>query len=184
MRPGHYQSQPAGYRAFIPRPFLDGTGAAADYLPSLRTGNLQAPVMYLSHYFKAEREGYYQHLQDVRDHGMREEWLKFFLRGVADVSSEATRTARAIVKLRDADRTRIVNEPGRVASNALRVYALLLRFPMVSENHAAETLEVSFTSANRLIERMADIGILVERTGDLRNRVFGYSAYIELFQER
>jgi Fic family protein len=115
---------------------------------------------------------------------MREEWLKFFLRGVADVSPEATRTARAIVKLRDADRTRIVNEPGRVASNALRVYALLFRFPMVSVNHAAETLEVSFTSANRLIERMADIGILVERTGDLRNRVFGYSAYIELFQER
>jgi len=168
-------------------PFLDGNGRVGRLLITFllcEQGTLQSPVLYLSHYLKANRAEYYEHLQNVREDGGWEAWLKFFLRGVADVSREATETARAIVDLRETDRDKIINELGRVAGNALKVHELLFRFPLVSVNPIADMLEVSFTSANRLIERMVEIGVLVEGTGNARNRVFNYSQYINLFTDQ
>lgn len=168
-------------------PFLDGNGRVGRLLITFllcEQRTLLSPVLYLSHYFKANRAEYYEHLQNIRTYGGWEAWLKFFLRGVADVSREATETARAIVNLREKDRDTIINELGRVAGNALKVHELLFRFPLVSVNPIANMLEVSFTSANRLIERMVDVGILVESTGNARNRVFHYSDYINLFTDQ
>jgi Fic family protein len=168
-------------------PFLDGNGRVGRLLITFllcEQGTLLSPVLYLSHYFKANRAEYYEHLQNIRKDGGWEAWLKFFLRGVADVSREATETARAIVSLRERDRDKIINELGRVAGNALKVHELLFRFPLVSVNPIADMLEVSFTSANRLIERMVEVGILVESTGNARNRVFNYSDYINLFTDQ
>ena len=165
-------------------PFLDGNGRVGRLLITFllcEQGTLQSPVLYLSHYFKANRAEYYKYLQNIRKDGGWEAWLKFFLQGVADVSREATETARAIVDLRETDRDKIINELGRVAGNALKVHELLFRFPLVSVNPIAEMLDVSFTSANRLVERMVEVGILVESTGNARNRVFNYSSYINLF---
>lgn len=168
-------------------PFLDGNGRVGRLLITFmlcEQGTLLSPVLYLSHYFKANRAEYYEHLQNIRKDGGWEDWLKFFLRGVAEVSREATETARAIVNLRETDRDKIINELGRVAGNALKVHELLFRFPLVSVNPVADMLEVSFTSANRLIERMVEVGILVESTGNARNRVFNYSEYINLFADQ
>jgi len=168
-------------------PFLDGNGRVGRLLITFmlcEQGMLQSPVLYLSHYFKAKRADYYEHLQNIRNDGGWEAWLKFFLRGVADVSREATDTARAIVSLRETDRDKIINELGRVAGNALKVHELLFRFPLVSVNPVADMLEVSFTSANRLVERLVDIGVLVEATGNARNRVFQYQNYINIFSDK
>lgn len=168
-------------------PFLDGNGRVGRLLITLllcEQGTLLSPVLYLSHYFKANRAEYYEHLQDIRKDGGWEAWLKFFLRGVADVSREATHTARAIVSLRETDRDKIIYELGRVAGNALKVHELLFRFPLVSVNSVADMLEVSFTSANRLVERLVDIGVLVEATGNARNRVFQYQNYINIFSDK
>ena len=167
-------------------PFLDGNGRVGRLLITFllcEQQTLQSPVLYLSHFLKAERTEYYEHLQKIRDDGDWEAWLKFFLRGIADVSREATETARAIVDLRETDRAKIIDELGRVAGNALRVHEFLFRFPLISVNSIADLLDVSFTSANRLIERLAEIDILLEVTGNARNRVFNYSRYINLFSD-
>lgn len=165
-------------------PFLDGNGRVGRLLITFllcEQGTLQSPVLYLSHYFKAHRAEYYEHLQNIREDGGWEAWLKFFLRGVADVSREATETARAIVSLRETDRGKIINELGRVAGNALKIHEALFRFPLVSVNPIAEMLDVSFTSANRLIDRLVELEILFEATGNARNRVFRYRNYISIF---
>ncbi len=167
-------------------PFLDGNGRVGRLLITFllcQHGILQSPVLYLSHFLKANRAEYYDHLQRIRNEGAWESWVKFFLRGVADVSREATETARSIVDLREADRKTIIDELGRVAGNALKVHELLFKFPLVSVNPVADLLGVSFTSANRLIDRLVDIGILNEVTGNARNRVFHYSQYISLFSD-
>ena len=168
-------------------PFLDGNGRVGRLLITFmlcEQGTLQSPVLFLSHYFKANRDEYYEHLQNIRNEGAWEAWLKFFLRGVVDVSQEATQTARAIVNLRETDRDKIIHELGRVAGNALKVHELLFRFPLVSVNPVADMLEVSFTSANRLVERLVDIGVLAEATGNARNRVFQYQNYINIFSDK
>lgn len=168
-------------------PFLDGNGRVGRLLITFllcQQGILQSPVLYLSHFLKANRAEYYEQLQNTRVDGGWESWLKFFLRGVAQVSREATETARAIVDRREADRAKIIDQLGRVAGNALKVHELLFKFPLNSVNPIAEMLDVSFTSANRLIERLVEIGILLEVTGNARNRVFSYARYINLFSDQ
>ena len=88
-------------------PFLDGNGRVGRLLITFllcQEGVLTQPVLYLSHYFKRYRMEYYDRLQRTRDLGDWESWIKFFLQGVAEVSEEATRTARAIVDLREKHR--------------------------------------------------------------------------------
>ncbi len=63
-------------------PFLDGNGRVGRLLITFlltERGILQKPVLYLSHYFKRNRQAYYEHLQAIRDEGRWEEWLEFWL---------------------------------------------------------------------------------------------------------
>ncbi len=165
-------------------PFLDGNGRVGRLLITFLLCEqtiLQSPVLYLSHYLKAHRAEYYERLQKIRTEGDWEPWLKFFLRGVAAVSGEATETARSILRLREADSRKIIDNLGRVAGNGLIVHAELFRFPLISVKAVSELIGVSFPSANRLMERLVELGILGEVTGNARNRVFGYTSYVRLF---
>jgi Fic family protein len=47
----------------------------------------------------------------IRNDGDWEGWLKFFVRGVFEVSQEATETARGIVRLRENHRRLLSEKP-------------------------------------------------------------------------
>ncbi len=88
-------------------PFLDGNGRVGRLLITFllcQQGILQYPLLYLSHYFKQHRSEYYERLQSIRESGDWEGWLKFFLKGVDEVSQEAAATAKQIVRLREEHR--------------------------------------------------------------------------------
>lgn len=168
-------------------PFLDGNGRAGRLLIAFllfQNEILLKPVLYLSHYFKQHRQHYYDLLQNVRDTGDWETWLKFFLTAVAEVSLEATETARQIVALRENHRRRIIQSFGRAAANGLIVLESLYSRPIITVNKIAALTGVSFTAANQLMNRFAEEKILVESTGQARNRQFRYSDYINLFADR
>lgn len=165
-------------------PFLDGNGRIGRLLITFflcQQNILQKPVLYLSHYFKQHRSEYYEKLQRTRVFGDWEGWLKFFLRGVADVGRQATDTAREIVDLREKHRHIIMNEFGGTAANANKLLEYLYSHPTVSVNSVKEVLQVSFPNANSLVEKFCNNQILFEITGQARNRVFSYSPYINLF---
>ncbi len=167
-------------------PFLDGNGRVGRLLITFllcERGLLQKPVLYLSYYFKRHRQQYYDLLQVVRDTGDWESWLKFFLQGVAEVSEEATVTARRIVDLREAHRTLITERFGRVAANGLKVLESLYSRPILTVRAIAERTGTSFTAANQLMQKFVRHGLLSEITGQARNRRFRYDAYIDLFVE-
>jgi Fic family protein len=165
-------------------PFLDGNGRMGRLLITFllcERGTLMKPVLYLSHYFKRQRTTYYELLQRVRDEGDWEAWLKFFLRGMTEVSKEATDTARAIVDLRETHRHLIVNEFGRAVGNALMVLEGLYSRPYTSVNQIADVTRVSYPAASSLMTKFVEHGLLVELTGQARNRRFGYTPYINIF---
>ena len=139
------------------------------------------PVLYLSYYFKENRQKYYDLLQGARDNGDWESWLKFFIQGVESVSLQATQTARQIVELREKHRSLIVQKFGQVAGNGLIVLENLFSQPIISVNRIMELTGVSFAAANTLRGRLEDVGVLVEITGQARNRRFEYSDYVNLF---
>lgn len=167
-------------------PFLDGNGRIGRLLITFllcQNEILLKPVLYLSHYFKANRQTYYELLQKVRDEGAWEEWIKFFLTGVATVSLEATETARAIVSLRETHRTRITDRFGRAAGNGLRILEALYRRPFITVSQVRDQLKISFPPASELVQRLVEADILVEITGQDRYRVYQYAPYVRLFAD-
>ena len=167
-------------------PFLDGNGRVGRLLITFllcEKGALRKPVLYLSHYFKKHRSTYYDLLQAVRDRGAFEEWLAFFLRGVTEVSVEAADTARRILELREAHRREITERFGRAAGNGHRVLERLYEQPIVSVSNLMSLLGTTFAGANQIVQRLVEIGVLREFTGQARHRRFRYDAYVRLFEE-
>ncbi len=165
-------------------PFLDGNGRVGRLLITLLLCEkevLLKPVLYLSYYFKENRQEYYDLLQGTRDKGNWESWLKFFIEGVDEVARQATQTAREIVELREKHRSLIVQNFGQVTGNGLIVLENLFSQPIISVNRIVELTGVSFAAANTLRSRLEKIGVLVEVTGQARNRRYEYSDYVNLF---
>jgi Fic family protein len=165
---------------------LDGNGRIGRLLITFlltEGGILLKPVLYLSHYFKRHRQAYYEHLQAVRDRGDWESWLAFFLRGVAEVSAEATDTARRILALRETHRVAITERLGRAAGNGHKVLEMLFDRPIVKVGDIADLIGTTYTAANNLVTRLAGLDILKEMTGYTRNRRFRYESYVKLFSD-
>ncbi|KAF0206906.1 MAG: putative Fic family [Actinobacteria bacterium] len=165
-------------------PFLDGNGRIGRLLITFllcEKGTLMTPVLYISYYFKKHRAEYYTLLQNIRDNGDWESWLKFFLVGMAEVSREATEIARRIVVLRESHRALIVEHFGRVAGNALVVLESLYSRPYISVNDIAAMTDVTYPAASSLMAKFVKHGLLTEITGQARNRRFRYSSYVEIF---
>jgi Fic family protein len=167
-------------------PFLDGNGRIGRLLITFlltEGGILHKPVLYLSHYFKRHRQAYYDHLQAVRDRGAWEEWLAFFLRGVAEVAGEAAETARRILQLREQHRAAITAGLSRSAGNGHKILESLFDRPILSVNDVRAVTGTTYASANALVSRLVQVGVLEEMTGYARNRRFRYAPYIALFVE-
>jgi Fic family protein len=167
-------------------PFLDGNGRVGRLLVTFLLCERQVllkPVLYLSYFFKRHRQQYYEHLQAVRDNGAWEEWLQFFLRGVIEVSGQATETARRILSLREQHRLAITEKLGRAAANGYRVLEHLYQHPIVSVNEVQALIGTTYPAANDLVARLVECGILTEITGQQRNRRYMYQSYIDLFHD-
>jgi len=165
-------------------PFLDGNGRVGRLLITFllcEQAVLTKPVLYLSHFFKKNRQEYYERLQAVRDTGAWESWLMFFLKGVEEVSVEATHTAREIIAMREVHRMEIVEKFGRAAGNGHRVLEYLYANPIVSVGDVKARTGTTYPAANNLVGKLVEAGILREFTGQARNRKFIYDPYIKLF---
>ena len=128
-------------------PFLDGNGRMGRLLITFLLCErevLLKPVLYLSYYFKRHRTTYYERLQAVRDTGDWESWLAFFLQGVAEVSAQATETARRILALREDHRALITEQFGRAAGNGHRLLETLYERPIVSVNNVQDLIGTSY----------------------------------------
>jgi Fic family protein len=164
-------------------PFLDGNGRVGRLLITfllVHESILRAPLLYLSYYFKLHRAEYYDRLMAVRLRGDWEGWLRFFLRGVAETSEEATDTAERIFALRESNRTQVMEEAG---TNGLKLLSVLFQRPLVNVNLVADVVDVTFPTANRLVGKFEELGILREVTGQRRSRMFRYEPYLRLFDE-
>ena len=166
-------------------PFLDGNGRLGRLLITLllcQNKVIQRPLLYLSAYFKLYRSEYYDRLQEVRDLGNWENWLKFFLRGIWAVSEEAFDTVRKIVAMREEHRNLILNKI-RSPANGLLLLEHLFKIPLINVQDAKELLHVTYPAANRLIDDFIFYDLLKETTGKRRNRLFLYEPYLALLRK-
>jgi Fic family protein len=108
--------------------------------------------------------------------------MKFFLRGVEEVSEEAINSSRQIFAMREQHRELLSNSLGNGAASGLRLLDYLYEQPIVNIRLVEKHLRSSFVTANRLIEQFVKLNIIKETTGGQRNRRYSYFPYLALFE--
>lgn len=167
-------------------PFMDGNGRIGRLLIPLilvEAKVLSEPVLYLSVFFKKHRQTYYERLNQVRLTGDWEAWLLFFVDAVAETANKAVGTAQQLNGLRTNDKARLT-ELGRQAGSANQIIDALFEQPIASINKLIEITGISAATVGKTLEALEQqLGIVKEITGQKRNRVFAYTAYIEILNK-
>lgn len=168
-------------------PFFYSNGRVNRLLLTLmlhKTKLLERPVLNLSWFINRHQREYRDKLQSVRDEGKWEEWLVFFLRAVEDVCKNAVATVRRILETQEGNRSVINDRLGRLAANGHQLLNRLYQCPFVSVNEVKALTGTTFASANMLVARMVDCGLLREYTERYRHRRYLLYNYVELFKEQ
>ena len=165
-------------------PFLDGNGRCGRLLIILQLIDarmLNKPILYMSTFFERHRNSYYDSLSMVRKSNDLEQWITFFLNGIAGTAQHGLKTFKAIIALRQEYDTKILTLGSRT-KNAQRLLQLMYGTPIVKARSVEKELNISFSSANRLLKSLTELGVLKETTGHSRNRLFVLEKYLNLFR--
>ena len=165
-------------------PFWDGNGRCGRLLIVLQlidTKILRKPVLYMSTFFEKHRDSYYDSLSMVRKSNDLEQWIAFFLNGIAATAQNGLETFRRIIALRQEYDSKILTLGSR-AKNAQKLLLLLYANPIVNVKSVEMGLDMGFSSANRLLKSLTELEILTEVTGFSRNRLFVLKKYLNLFR--
>jgi Fic family protein len=163
-------------------PFLDGNGRIGRLLIAAlleHWGVLKEPLMYLSGYLKQHQSEYYRRLSAIRSEGDWEGWVSFFLEGVAAAAADSERSIIDVASLVAVDRKRLLAST-KVSQVSYRLFELLPMMPRFSVEHVRSRLATSFPTANAAVSLLEGLGILTELTGQKKNRVYSYQAYVAL----
>jgi Fic family protein len=173
----------AHYQFEAIHPFLDGNGRVGRLLITLfliERQILPTPLLYLSAFFEASRRDYYDRLRGVSERGAWNEWVEYFLLGVARMSEDALNRAVRINGLLAQWQKKV---SGDSTNTPLRMVELLGTNPFITTKGAAEKLGIAFTTAQRAIQRLQRIGIL-QPVGDAkRDRVFCARTLLDILEE-
>ena len=163
-------------------PFVDGNGRIGRLLVSLflvERQMLPSPLLYLSAFFEASRRDYYERLLGVSQSGRWEEWVSYFLNGVARQAEDAVSRAARINDTLGRWRTAVSG----ASASALRLVDLLAENPFWTVKGAAERLGVAFTTAQRAIERLERARILKLTSKARRDRVYCARTILDILEE-
>jgi Fic family protein len=176
----------AHYQFETIHPFLDGNGRLGRLLITLylvSNGLLTKPSLYLSDFINRNKGLYYDNLTNVREKNDLNQWLRFFLVGVRETAEDATDTFLRILALKAEIETERLSQLGKRMPLGHQLMRALYKKPVTNAQQTAQILDVAPATANRLISEFQRLGILHEKTGYQRNRMFVFKEYIHLFQK-
>ncbi|MDV2646486.1 Fic family protein [Pseudomonas aeruginosa] len=163
-------------------PFLDGNGRIGRLLIAALLEHwrlLAEPLMYLSGYLKQHQAEYYRRLSVIRTEGDWESWVSFFLEGVAVSAAQAEQSIIAVASLIAADRRKLLQSP-KASPASYRLFELLPMMPRFTVERVRQQLQTTFPTANAAVQMLEQLGIVIEVTGQKKNRSYSYQAYVDL----
>ena len=164
-------------------PFLDGNGRVGRLLIVLlliQRDVLPLPLLYLSAFFEATRRDYYEALRGITERGAWEDWLLYFLNGVARQSEDALSRAERINQQLDRWRERVSQTGSQVALNMLDLFGTN---PFITVRKAEARLGVAYNTAAAALRRLVTLGV-VKQVGDARrDRVFCAQPLLDILEE-
>jgi len=173
----------AHYQFEAIHPFLDGNGRVGRLLITLFLSErriLPTPLLDLSAFFEASRREYYDGLCGISERGEWQDWIEYFLLGVARMSEDAlSRAGRINANLAEWQKS----VAGESTKTPTQVVELLAANPFITAKGIVGKLGIAFTTAQRAIERLERLGI-VQQTGTAkRDRVYCGKALLDILEE-
>ncbi len=141
-------------------PFLDGNGRIGRLLIVfflVVRDRLPSPLLYLSPFFEARRQAYYDALQGVRQRGDLDTWLRLFLLGVHTQANDALARAERLSDLRERYRRSV---QAKTRGGANRLVDLVFEQPVVNARTVERRLGLSRPSALNALRQLEDPGVL------------------------
>ena len=123
---------------------------------------------------------YYSSLRAVSEREAWEEWIEYFLLGVARMSEDALSRTSRIHALVAQWRQRL---SGETSQTPVRILDLLLANPFMTAAVAARHLGIAFTTAQRGIERLVRSEIIEPTNDARRNRVYCARQLLAILEE-
>lgn len=164
-------------------PFLDGNGRIGRLLITLlliERKLLPSPLLYLSAFFEATRSEYYDQLYNISNRGTWHDWFSYFLNGVVLQSLDALSRAERINILIANWQTEVSSKTEGVASGIVRYLAVN---PYFTIRKVVENLGVVFTTAQRAIVKLEDLGIVSQTSQGKRDRVYCATDILNILEE-
>jgi len=183
MLPPLVQTALMHYQFEAIHPFLDGNGRVGRLLITLllmQRGVLPLPLLYLSAFFEATRQDYYERLRAVTEKSAWEDWLLYFFNGVARQSEDALSRAERINQHLDHWRERIGHRGSTVA---LHLLDLLATNPFITVRKAEVQLSVAYNTAAAALRRLTQMEIVQQVGAARRERVFCAQALLDILEE-
>jgi len=166
-------------------PFLDGNGRLGRLLITYYLywkQIISKPLLYLSLYFKKNRQEYYDRLNMARTKGDYEQWVMFFLKGLAETAESGLENIRKILVMHQ-EKENLLWQKKLSSPYAMGILNFLFTVPYVSIKLISEKFDISFQSASTLVNQFVKLGILKEITGRKRDQKFIFKDYVGLLSE-
>ncbi len=150
-------------------PFRDGNGRVGRLLLPLMMAAEGRMPLYLSPYIEAHKGSYYASLKAAQQRLEWHEAAAFIADAITGSANELIVTREALSKLGDLWRARRKFRQGSGAFNSLDV---LPHYPVLTAKRLSDILKVSIPAATQAVDQLVEAGMLTERTGYARNRIF------------
>ncbi|MGE4403739.1 MAG: Fic family protein [Desulfobulbus sp.] len=164
-------------------PFLDGNDRLGRMLIPLfmqQAGLIQQPMFYISAYFEANRDTYYDKLLAVSRDDDGTGWCVFFLTAVQQQAEENLKKAGAILDLYNQEKTRFVE----LTHSQYAIHALdwIFERPMFKSSDFVNTSTIPKPTAKRMLNTFKAESVLktIEEGGGRKSAVLAYPALLNI----
>ncbi len=171
------------YQFEVIHPFLDGNGRVGRLLITLlliEQEMLPSPLLYLSAFFEATRDEYYRQLYNLSSQGTWNEWLLYFLNGVAIQSEDALSRAERINKHLNEWKEQMATGGSSAPTQIVEQLAIN---PFVTVKKMAEVLGVAYSTAKRAIKKLENGQIIEQVDQGKRDKVYCATAILDILEE-
>lgn len=152
-------------------PFRDGNGRIGRLLIILflcKKNKLLKPLIYISGFFEKYKKEYMQKLQNVRENGDLQNWVKFFLKGL-NLQAE-----KAIVKIEKLNNYKIeIEDRIRLRTNSnhtLNAINYLFKNPYIKITDIQRYLNVKYSIAKFVVDKLLEENIIEKEGKNKRNK--------------
>lgn len=164
-------------------PFLDGNGRIGRLLITLLLIEhkiLPSPLLYISAFFEFTQDEYYNQLYSVSANATWNDWLSYFLNGVAIQALDVLSRAERINNIINENLIAVGGTSSKIAQDIVKYFAVN---PYLSVKKITGRLNIAFTTAQRAINKLESLKIISNISESKRDRIYCATKILSILEE-